>query len=163
MGLEVPKSLGRLTGRNVGVWGGWGGIVPPGEKEGFELLNCGPLWVEVQAGFLSYSAEVKLKANPAPKWWASSFTPLIFAECTSVECEVHQSIILCPFSLVWITAQVAGKQNVGSNRCLKTAVFLKNRAEADLCGEELMFAEFLNKFEPSFRDWKPSGFSQFPP
>lgn len=39
--------------------------MPPGEKEGFELLNCGLLWVEIQAGFLFYSAEVKLKANPA--------------------------------------------------------------------------------------------------
>lgn len=91
-GVHKPGEMG---GKKCGHLEGF--CVPWAPKKCFELLNCGLPWGEVQAGLLSYSAEIKLKANPASKWWSSSFTPLIFAERTGVECEVKQGTILCPF------------------------------------------------------------------
>lgn len=95
-GLGVPISLGRWAGRNLGIWGWWRLCLLVRKKD-FERPNCGLPWGEVQGGLSSYSAEIKLRANPVSKWWASSFTPLVFAECTSVECEVQQGTVLCLF------------------------------------------------------------------
>lgn len=62
MGLEVPISLGRWAGRNLGILGGWWLCLLVRKKD-FEHLNCGLPWGEVQAD----SAEIKLKAKPVSK------------------------------------------------------------------------------------------------
>lgn len=160
---QVPTSLVRWTGRNAGIWWGSGGAVPHWwQRRDLNFHIVGLDRVRCRQGFHLTVPKSNWRQNQhsSDEFHPSLLWYLLNALVWSVK---FRAPFYPHFPLVRITMQIARKQNVGSNRGLKTSVFLRSGAEKGLRGKELMFSEFPNKSEPNLRDWKPSGFFQFQP